>query len=98
MGVVRMHSQHKHGDLGVCSKDRRRSDFTTIARQVEVHQHDIWPDGLGDLDGVLGVGRLADDLDVVDPAEKGTKTLSEDHVIVHYYQADRPHSSTGIRA
>jgi hypothetical protein len=78
--------------------DRRRSDFTTVARQVQVHQHDIWPDGLGNLDGVLSVGRLADDLDVVGPAKKGTKALPENHVIVHYHQTDRRHGSTGIRA
>jgi hypothetical protein len=40
--------------------------------RLRVHQDDIWPHGLGDLDGVLGVGRLTDDLNIVDPAKKGT--------------------------
>ena len=55
-------------------------------------------EGLGDLDGFLGGRRLADDLDVVDPAEEGTQALPEDHVVVDYHHADRRHGSTGIRA
>ena len=35
---------------------------------------------------------------LVEPAKKGTKALAEDHMIVHYHQADWRHSSTGIRA
>jgi hypothetical protein len=65
---------------------------------VQVHQHNVRPDSLGDLDGFLRSARLPDDLDVLDPAEKGTKALPENHVVIDDHQADRRHSSTGIRA
>ena len=79
-------------------EDRRCGDFATVAGQVQVHQHNVRPDSLGDLDGFLRSGRLADDLDVLDPSEEGTKALPEDHVVIDDHQADRRHGSTGIRA
>jgi hypothetical protein len=82
----------------VGGEDRGRRDFTAVAGEVQVHQHNVRPRSLGDVDGFLCGGRLPDDLDVLDPAEERTKALPEDHVVVDDHQADRRHGSTGIRA
>jgi hypothetical protein len=58
----------------------------------------VWLSPFGHVDGFLGCGRLADDLDLIDPAEEGAKALPEDHVVVDHHDADRRHGSTGIRA
>jgi hypothetical protein len=47
-----------------------------------VGRNNVRPRSLGDVDGFLGGGRLPDDLDVLDPAEEGTKALPEDHVVI----------------
>jgi hypothetical protein len=93
-----MHSEYEHGDLRVGGEDGRGGDFTAVAGQVQVHQHNVRPRSLCDVDGFLCGRRFPDDLDVLDPAEEGTKALPEDHVVIDDYQADRRHGSTGIRA
>ena len=63
LNALGMHCQHEHGHVGMGGEDRRCGDFATAAGQVQVHQHDLRPNSLGDLDGELRGSRLTDDLD-----------------------------------
>src|SRR5439155_17008371 len=51
-------------------------------RHVQVHDHDVWLEGVGEVDDLLPVSGLADDLDVGHRADRGGQSLTVERVVV----------------
>ena len=90
---ARLEAAAEHAALAVRGEDEDgavRHLFHQLLRRLEpvhaghadVHDHDVGPAALGERDGGLAVGGLADDADVRRPAERQAKPLAHDLVVV----------------